>query len=110
VDELAQQSLQMFEPLKPALHGGWESARHCMWPQEVIIRLEARTQLQHILLISKENRSIPECQIYAGDAFNGSFYDCAYRHAGTATDVNGRQPKQFSLFGIGNYLKLVFTK
>ena len=67
-------------------------------------------QLHHLLVVSKEDRSIPECQVYAGDGFSGSFHDCDYRHAGVIRNVHGKNPKQFNLFGIGNYLKLVFNK
>lgn len=81
-----------------------------MFPQEVIIRLETRTLLQHVMILSKENRSIPECEVYVGDGLTGSFYDADYRHAGTIKDVGFTKPKQFTVFGIGNFLKLVFTK
>jgi hypothetical protein len=87
IDELMQQSLQLFEPLRPAVHGGWENSRNANFPQEVIFRLETRALLNNILIVSKENRSIPECEVYAGDGFTGSFADCDYRHAGTIKEV-----------------------
>ena len=66
--------------------------------------------MQHILIISKEDRSIPECEIYVGDGLSGTFNDCPYRHAGSGSHIFGAQPKQFPLFGIGNFIKIVFTK
>jgi hypothetical protein len=36
---------------------------------------------------SKEDRSIPECEFYIGDALSGTFNDCAYRHAGSGSDI-----------------------
>ena len=43
VEDLANHSMKIFEPFTPLKSGGWESARFCEWPQEVILRLEART-------------------------------------------------------------------
>lgn len=61
-------------------------------------------------MISKRERSIPECEFYIGDGLAGSFTSCPYRHAGRGKDVGPEDPKQFTLIGIGNYLKIVFTK
>jgi hypothetical protein len=47
------------------------------------------------MVLSKENRSIPECEVYIGDGLTGSFYDAEYRHAGTIRDVGFIKPKQF---------------
>jgi hypothetical protein len=62
------------------------------------------------LIISKEDRSIPECQFYLGDGLSGTFSDCPYRFAGSGSHIIEESPKQFPLFGIGNFLKIVFTK
>ena len=102
--------MRVFEPLKPPAYGGWETERHCKWPQELIIRLEKRSQVQHITIVCLEDRSIPEVEVYIGDGISGSFLDCPYRHAGSGRDIVGPVPSQFAIYGIGNFLKLVFPK
>lgn len=74
------------------------------------MRLECRAQLQHIVMVSKRDRAIPECEVYVGDGLSGSFYDCDYRNAGVCYGVEGVAPGQFNVFGIGNFVKLVFPR
>jgi len=102
--------LRVFQPLEAPRYGGWENARFCTWPQEVILRMETRAQVSHMIIMSKEDRSIPECEIYIGDGISGSFLDCEYRHAGRAENIRGTTPMQFNVFGIGNFVKIVFNK
>jgi len=66
--------------------------------------------MQHILIISKEDRSIPNCDFYIGDGISGNFNDCPYRQAGHGENIVGTQPRQFTIFGIGNFIKIVFNK
>lgn len=61
VEELSNRSLRVYEPLQPVKSGGWENDRYCTWPQEVVIKLDVRAQVSHVLIVSKEDRSIPEC-------------------------------------------------
>ena len=63
-----------------------------------------------MLIAAKENRTIPFCEFYTGDSISGSFSDCVYRFAGNAENVQEENPRQFPLFGIGTYLKIVFNK
>ena len=63
-----------------------------------------------MLIVAKTNRTITECEVYSGDGHSGSFHDCEWRHSGTISNVKSTGTHQFNLFGIGNYLKLVFTK
>jgi hypothetical protein len=93
VEELSNRSLRVYEPLEPVKTGGWENDRYCTWPQEVIIKLDVRTQVSHILIISKEDRSIPECQFYLGDGLSGTFDDCPYRFAGSGSHIIEESPK-----------------
>lgn len=102
--------MTLFEPYQPVQRGGWENARYCTWPQEMVIRMNERCQFQHIIIISKEDRAIPDCDFFIGDGISGSFNDCPYRHAGHGSDIEGAKPRQFSIFGIGNFLKIVFNK
>lgn len=45
-----------------------------------------------MVIVSKENRSIPECDIYIGDGISGSWIDCDYRHGGRAENINETLP------------------
>jgi hypothetical protein len=62
------------------------------------------------MIASKENRSIPYCDFYTGDGISGNFTECVYRHAGSGENIVDEAPRQFPLFGIGSFLKIVFTK
>lgn len=61
-------------------------------------------------MMSKEDRSIPECQVYVGDAIAGGFNDCPYRHAGSAENVTAVEARQFHVLGIGNFIKIVIPR
>jgi hypothetical protein len=60
----------------------WECARYAKFPQEIVIRLNYRSEIAHIILMSKEDRFIPEIEIHIGDGMSGSFLDVDYRLAG----------------------------
>jgi hypothetical protein len=47
-----------------------------------VIRLNYRSEIAHIILMAKEDRFIPEVEVYIGDGISGSFLDVEYRHAG----------------------------
>ena len=49
---------------------------------ELIIRFHYRVQLDHILIASKQDKTIPKLDIYIGDGLNGGFMDAEYRKAG----------------------------
>ena len=53
----------------------WECARYCKFPQEVVIRLNYRSEIAHVILMAKEDRFIPEVEILIGDGVSGSFMD-----------------------------------
>jgi hypothetical protein len=93
VEELSNNSRRVMDRPVVIRNGGWENARYCQWPQEIILRLEERTQLQHILIASKENRSIPYCDFYSGDGVSGSFNECVYRHSGSGYDIIDENPR-----------------
>jgi centrosomal protein CEP104 len=59
--------------------------------------------------MSKEDRFIPECEIHIGDGISGSFVDAEYRIGGIGEQITS-VPKQINTFGIGSYIKLVFTR
>ena len=57
----------------------WECSRYASFPQEVCVRLNYRAEIAHIVIMAKENRFIPECEILIGDGMSGSFADVTYR-------------------------------
>lgn len=59
--------------------------------------------------MAKENRFIPECEIHIGDGISGSFIDAEYRVGGVGDNISN-VPKQINTFGIGSYIKIVFTR
>ena len=71
-------SLITFEPQVRT----WECARYCNYPQEIVIRLNYRSEIAHLILMAKEDRFIPEAEIHIGDGMSGSFLDVEYRLAG----------------------------
>ena len=87
----------------------WESGRFSEFPVEVVVQLNHRTQLSHLVVSSKPEKVIPELEVYVGDGLYGSFVDSNYHFAGK-TEFITQQSKQVSIYGIGNFLKLVFTK
>ena len=107
---MSTHGVKVYEAPQPLKIGGWESEHFCQWPQEVILRLEKRAQLQHMVLMSKEDRSIPGCQVYVGDGISGSFHECPFRHAGNAEHIGSTVAKQFTVLGIGNFIKIVIQR
>jgi len=87
----------------------WECARYATFPQEIVIRLNYRCEVAHIVVMSKEDRFIPEIETYIGDGMSGSFQDVDYRLAGKCSSVS-TSVKQIDTLGIGTYLKVVFLK
>jgi len=59
--------------------------------------------------MAKDDRFIPECEIHIGDGIAGSFVDAEYRVGGIGEQISSA-PKQINTFGIGGYVKIVFTK
>lgn len=80
-DDLARH--QNFQPQQHT----WECARYCSYPQEIIIRLNYRSEVAHLILMAKEDRYIPEVEVYVGDGLSGSFLDVEYRRAGTGFNI-----------------------
>ena len=87
----------------------WECSRLCDFPQEVIVRMNFRCHFKYICVKTKVYRPIPELDLYIGDGISGSFVDCEYRKLGKVQNIN-EEGMNIKVDGIGNYLKLVFTK
>ena len=102
---LEELELNNFEPSERS----WEWGVYSEFPQEVWVRLNFRAEIAHVILMAKEDRFIPEWEILIGDGISGSFVDAEYRIGGVGEQISN-VPKQINTFGIGSYLKIVFTK
>lgn len=71
-------SMITFEPQTKS----WECARYCKYPQEIVIRLNYRCEVAHVIVMAKEDRFIPAVEVHIGDGVSGSFMDVDYRLAG----------------------------
>lgn len=87
----------------------WECSRLCAFPQELIVRLSQRSHIKYVLLRAKINRPVPEVTLYVGDGNSGSFIDTEFRKFGIALGVT-EEGVSIKVDGIGNYVKLIFTK
>jgi hypothetical protein len=75
----------------------------------VVIRLNYRAEIAHIIIMSKQDRFIPDVEILIGDGMSGSFLDVDFRLAGQGQNVT-TSPMQLNTLGIGTYIKLLFKK
>lgn len=87
----------------------WESARYSTFPQEIILKLDTRAQLNHILISSKTNRHIPELEVQIGDGPYNNFLTVEYHKAGRATNILNKYT-QIPVTGMGSFLKLIFIQ
>lgn len=71
--------------------------------------MNQRCEVAHVIIMAKEHRFIPECEVYIGDGLTGSFDDATYRLAGKGISIPNA-PKQINTYGIGTYVKIRFHK
>ena len=85
----------------------WENSRFARYPEEIVVRLNHRSEIRFILLRAKVDRPIPRVDIYLGDGVYGNFNDTKYLRLISAQNVteNGVTLK---VEGIGNFVKIVF--
>jgi len=60
----------------------WECARYCQYPVELVLKLDYRCEVAHVVLCAKEDRYIPEVELHVGDGLSNHFLDVEYRKAG----------------------------
>lgn len=101
-------SIQSLINAQAELETSWESARFASFPQEIILKLESRTQLNHVLISSKSNRPIPELELHIGDGPVDNFLAVQYHRAGIASNILNSYT-QIPVTGMGSFLKLIFT-
>ena len=87
----------------------WENSRLGQYPEEVIMRLNHRSHIKYVLLRAKINRPIPAVDLYIGDGVFGNFNDTKYLKVASAYNIT-EDGSTIKVDGIGNYIKLVFTK
>jgi hypothetical protein len=87
----------------------WECSRLCNFPQELVIRLNYRSHMKFVIIKSKINKPIQEVELYIADGITGNFNDNEYRKLAKAKMIN-EEGRTIKVDGIGNYLKLVFTR
>lgn len=87
----------------------WENSRLGQYPEEVIMRMNHRSHIKYVLLRAKINRPIPAVDLYIGDGVFGNFNDTQYLKVASAYNIT-EDGSTIKVDGIGNYIKLVFTK
>lgn len=87
----------------------WENSRLGQYPEEVIMRMNHRSHIKYVLLRAKINRPIPAVDLYIGDGVFGNFNDTKYLKVASAYNIT-EDGSTIKVDGIGNYIKLVFTK
>ena len=85
----------------------WENSRFARYPEEIVIRLNHRSEVRFVLLRAKIDRPIPKIDIYLGDGVYGNFNDTKYLKLSSVQNVT-EKGATVKVEGIGNFLKLVF--
>ena len=85
----------------------WENSRFARYPEEIVIRLNHRSEVRFILIRAKIDRPIPRVDIYLGDGVFGNFNDTKYLKLSSAQNVT-EKGATIKVEGIGNFLKIVF--
>ena len=85
----------------------WENSRFARYPEEIVVRLNHRSEVRFILLRAKIDRPIPQLDIYLGDGVYGNFNDTKYLKLSSVQNVT-EKGATVKVEGIGNFLKLVF--
>ena len=87
----------------------WENSRLGNFPEEVIVRLNHRSDLKFIIIRSKINRPIPQLDIYLGDGIVGNFNDTKYVKLKSEYNIT-EEGRTIAIDGIGNFVKLSFPR
>ena len=85
----------------------WENSRFARYPEEIVIRLNHRSEVRFVLIRAKVDRPIPKVDIYLGDGIYGNFNDTKYLKLSSAQNVT-EKGSTIKVEGIGNFLKIVF--
>ena len=85
----------------------WENSRFGHFPEELVVRLNHRSEVRFVLLRAKPDRPIPKIEIYLGDGVFGNFNDTKYVKLATHYNIT-EEGATVKVEGIGNFIKLVF--
>ena len=85
----------------------WENSRFGKYPEEIVIRLNHRSEVRFVLLRAKVDRPIPKVEIYLGDGVYGNFNDTKYLKLSSAQNIT-EQGATIKVDGVGNFIKIVF--
>ena len=85
----------------------WENSRFGHFPEELVVRLNHRSEVRFVLLRAKPDRPIPKIEIYLGDGVFGNFNDTKYVKLATNYNIT-EEGATVKVEGIGNFIKLVF--
>lgn len=75
----------------------------------MVLRLDFRCEIAHIVLASKEDKIVPEVEVLIGDGPGGGYMEVEYRRAGVGFNIV-QAPKQVDTLGIGSYIKIIFKR
>eukprot|EP00923_Selenidium_pygospionis_P036638 GHVN01064246.1.p1 GENE.GHVN01064246.1~~GHVN01064246.1.p1 ORF type:complete len:979 (-),score=249.87 GHVN01064246.1:175-3111(-) len=103
---------------------GWQSARYCEYPQELVLEMHSPSHLTHIKLLSHQSNIASKIELYSANGPAGA-YHASGQHSGQlrfkrlgciSLDDNeksqhqSREVKSVFLDAEGRYLKLVLFK
>ncbi|XP_035829419.1 centrosomal protein of 104 kDa [Aplysia californica] len=99
---------------------GWQSARFCLFPQDIVIQLESRARLRKIQVLSHQYLVPTKIEFFVGDVPDGSLLSldsARYARLGYVslsdnekTGFKARELKSVHVDAVGHYLKLNIHK
>ncbi|BFZ23710.1 hypothetical protein BsWGS_26748 [Bradybaena similaris] len=99
---------------------GWQSARFCLYPQDIVIQLETRSRLRKIQILSHQHLISTKIEFFVGDVPDGTaltLENVRYARLGYVslsdnekTGFKARELKSVHVDAVGNFLKLNIHK
>jgi len=99
---------------------GWQSARYCLFPQDIVIQLGSRSRLRKIQILSHQFLVPTKIEFFVGDVPDGtllSLESARYARLGYVslsdnekTGFKARELKSVHVDAVGHYLKLNIHK
>ncbi|CAG5136224.1 unnamed protein product, partial [Candidula unifasciata] len=99
---------------------GWQSARFCLYPQDIVLQLEERSRLRKIQILSHQHLISTKIEFFVGDVPDGTaltLENVRYARLGYVslsdnekTGFKARELKSVHVDAVGNFLKLNIHK
>ncbi|CAH1776232.1 unnamed protein product [Owenia fusiformis] len=99
---------------------GWQSARFCLYPQDIVVKLDFRSRLRKVQLLSHQFLVATKVEFYVGDVPDGTpptLQHARYTRLGyielssnEKTGFKARELKSVHVDAVGLFLKLVIHK